>query len=383
MRQSNLDRVIALRHELHQHPELAGEEKWTKKRLYSFIKEHTALEIYDRGLWFYAVYRTRNRVADTVKIAFRADFDALKMAENLELPHKSQNRGISHKCGHDGHSAILAGLALEIDQQGAEADIFFLFQFGEENGSGAKECAVFIDENSIDAIYALHNMSDMACNAIYICDGITHYTSTGMIIELTGSPCHASEPEKGKNPARALAQIVLELEKITDEQSRTSAGEIFSTVIQVALGEEAFGISASKGRLLLTLRAAYEQELLALQQAIEQYVKQQAEQQQLQYSVQYMDYFPETRNHDESSNAVRQLRHQGFDVRELEQPFRTSEDFGYYLKKTKGAIFYLGNGYEYPAIHTSEYDFNDQIIATGVEAFKALIKEQLQISGQP
>lgn len=370
MLQANLDLAIKLRKELHQHPEPSGEERWTKNHIFSFLKKHTSLEMHDRGRWFYGVYRAGG--SKSRNIAFRADFDALRMDEGLEMPHKSLHKGLAHKCGHDGHAAVLAAFALEVDQFGADANIFFLFQFGEEDGSGAKECAVLLDENEIDVIYGFHNMSGLRQNSLLVIDEVAHFASTGMIIALTGSPCHASMPEEGVNPAYGLAEIVLKLPELSDENKFT--GKVFCTVIRIDLGEEAFGVSASSGKLLLTLRAEREHELHALKSSVEQCVATVAGKHQLEFAIRYVESFPETYNHRESNDAIRELKKQGFDVREQKEPFRASEDFGHYTKKTKGALFYIGNGRHYPAIHTSAYDFNDEIIETGVEAFKALAK---------
>jgi len=87
----------------------------------------------------------------------------------------------------------------------------------------------------------------------------------------------------------------------------------------------------------------------------------------------YEDIFPVTSNFPESANKIRKAaKKKGFQVVEMKSGFRGSEDFGHYLKKTKGAICYIGNGIDYPAVHTHEYDFPDEIIETGVELFKEL-----------
>ena len=201
----NLELAKQLRHELHQHPEISNEEVWTKQHLLNFLKKHTELEIVDRGLWFYAIYRAGE---DKKNIAFRADFDALPMPEVIDLPHASKNPGVSHKCGHDGHAASLAGFALEVDQKGADKNIFFLFQHAEETGDGAIQCATFIKEHNIEEIFAFHNMSGMAFNSINVIDGTAHCASKGMTIHMEGSPAHASQPENGVNPSFAIAKII-------------------------------------------------------------------------------------------------------------------------------------------------------------------------------
>ncbi|WP_227939606.1 M20 metallopeptidase family protein [Alkalihalobacillus deserti] len=368
MENKNLKLTKQLRHELHQHPELSNQEVWTKQHLIDFLKVHTKLEIVDNGLWFYAIYHAGE---DKKNIAFRADFDALPMQEHIDIPHASQFPGISHKCGHDGHSACLAGFALEIDQKGADKNIFFLFQHAEETGDGAAQCAAFIKENNIEEIFAYHNMSGMAFNSVNVIDGKAHFASKGMTIHMEGSPAHASQPEDGANPSFAIAKIIDATPSFVSPEK--NEGVVLCTVVQVDIGERAFGVSASKGDLLLTIRALYEEELDKLQKNLEDLALAQAEKYGLKASFSYNDAFPETVNHKESSDKIRQVCDaKGIPVVEVTEAFRGSEDFGHYLKQSKGAMCYIGNGEDYPQIHTNEYDFRDEIIETAVELFKGL-----------
>jgi len=205
MKKENLELAIKLRHELHQNPEPSNYEVWTKKRLMDFLKEHTSLEIVDRGLWFYAIYHAGE---DKPNIAYRADFDAIPMDEGIELPYGSRNPGVSHKCGHDGHSASLAAFALEIDQEGADKNIYFLFQHAEETGDGAFQAKVFIKENNIEEIFAFHNTSGTPLRSVNVIEGTSNFASRGMTIKMVGKPTHASQPELGINPSYAIAKII-------------------------------------------------------------------------------------------------------------------------------------------------------------------------------
>ena len=349
MKAANLELVTKLRHELHEHPELSNGEQWTKQHLISFLRRHTKLEIVEHDLWFYALYRAG---ADKPNIAFRADMDAIPMAEPGDLkPYASRVPGVSHKCGHDGHAATLAGFALEIDQQGADKNIFFLFQHAEETGEGAALCAPFIGENNITEIFAYHNLSGMKFQSVNIIDGTSFCASRGMIITMEGSPAHASEPEKGANPAFAIAKLIDAIPGlIAPEKNR---GMVLCTVIQVNVGERAFGVSASKGELLLTIRALYEEELDTLQQNLEELAQELARQYSLAVCFSYNDCFPGTVNHKESADKIRKVcAAKGFELVEMAAPFRSSEDFGHYLKQTKGAIFFIGNGEDYPHLHS-------------------------------
>jgi len=371
LNQANLQLVKQLRHELHQHPEVSLQETWTKQHLIDFLKQHTKLEIIDRGLWFYAVYHAGTNRRN---IAFRADFDALPMPEGIDLPYGSRCPGVSHKCGHDGHAAALAGFALEIDQQGAKQNIFFLFQPAEEIGAGGEPCSVLIKENQIEEIFAFHNMSGMPFRSVNVIDNTAHCASRGMAIHMQGIPSHASQPEAGINPALAIAAIILAIPALIAPEKHQ--GLVLCTVIQVDIGEKAFGISASMGDLRLTIRAEQETELDRLQQTLEELAASLALRDGLTVSISYNDIFPETFNHKESVDKIRRAAQaNGLEVRELAKAQRGSEDFGYYTKLTKGAICYLGNGENYPPLHTFGFDFRDELLETAITLFLGLTKD--------
>lgn len=368
MEKHNLELAIGLRHDLHAHPELSNNETWTKQHLMDFLNTHTNLEIVDRGRWFYAIYHSK---VGKRNIAFRADFDALPIEETIELPYGSKSPGVSHKCGHDGHAATLCGFALEIDQKGCDNNIFFLFQHAEETGDGAAQCSVFIKEHDIDEIFGWHNWSGLKYNTVHVIDGTAQFASKGMSIYMEGAPSHASEPEKGINPAFAIAKVIDAIPGFTEPTNHR--GTVLCTVVQVDIGAKAFGVNASRGVLRLTIRALYEEEMNKLQDNLEKLALAEAEKYGLKVSFEYQDEFPETSNHKESSDKIRQVcRDKGIPMVEMKEAFRASEDFGYYTKLTKGSFCYIGNGEDYPNLHSYEYDFRDDLIETGVELFKGL-----------
>ena len=364
----HLELAVGLRRELHQHPELSNHESWTKQRLVDFLREHTRLEIVDRGRWFYAIYRAG---PDRPNIAFRADFDAIPFYETSDIPHVSRSPGAAHKCGHDGHSASLAALALEVDQQGADKNIFFLFQHAEETGDGALECATFIAEHGIEEIFAYHNLSGLPFKSVGVIDGTSNCASKGLTIHMEGRPAHASQPEKGANPAFAIAALISAIPGLIAPER--NEGMVLCTVIQVDLGERAFGVSASRGDLLLTIRALHEKEMDRLQRDLEELARAEAARYGLTVDFTYNDVFPATVNHPVSSDRIRRVcRQQGLPLVEMTEAMRGSEDFGHYLKRTKGAICFIGNGEDYPAVHTADYDFRDELIEVAVQLFLGL-----------
>ena len=390
MDRENLEKIKQLRHELHAHPELSMEERETKRRLMEFLRENTKLFIEDRGHYFYAYANGKNEELEP--IAFRADMDALPMEEKAGLPYGSKNPGVCHKCGHDGHCAALCGLALEADRLGTDRPAYFIFQHGEEIGGGGEECAGLIREKGIRRVFAFHNMSSYPEGQVLVKSGVTQCTSKGLTIYMEGTPAHASQPEDGKNPAAALAKLVLAIEAMAggqrgeenaaQEESIAGQGEnpgfggfVLATIVELSAGGRNFGIAASKGSVSVTLRADYERDLNRLEERIRETAQGLAKRYGLSLSFEEQDFFPETVNDPEAVSLVRRAAASlKIPVRELSQPFRASEDFGYYLKQCPGAIFYIGNGEDHPQLHTAEYDFNDGILERAVDLFFALLR---------
>ena len=361
--------AVTLRHALHAHPELSNRETWTKRHLMEFLQAHTTrLELVDRGRWFYAAFRAG---AGKPSLAFRADFDAVPVEDLCSVPYVSQCPGVGHKCGHDGHSAALCALALEIDRDGADKNVFFLFQHAEETGDGAKECVSMLRDEHVDEIFGFHNRPGLPLGTVQVLDGCVYCASEGMILSFTGVPSHASMPELGRNPAFAIAELVQALPAMTD--AKRYRGLVLATVIQIDVGEPAFGTQASRGRLLLTIRGQYADELDALRSELRAAAERLAQRDGLQLELSFRDVFPDTVSRHESNEKLRRCcRELGIPCREMPAPFRSSEDFGWYTKQIPGAFFEIGGG---PGgdLHTVHMDFNDAVIPTAVALYRRLI----------
>lgn len=364
-------KALNLRRKLHQYPELSGEEVETKKRIRDFLKENTNLEVVDQGEWVYAKYTAEKQPARS--IAFRADFDAIKVEEHNDLPYASVHTGVSHKCGHDGHTAALAAFAMDVDNKGCDSNVYFIFQHGEEIGIGGKVCARLIEEESIDEVYAVHNWPGAPFGSLGLREGVINCASKGIEIHLTGKPAHASYPETGICPASAISKIVLSIDEMVKRD--LYKGLVLATVIQIDLGERAFGVAAHEGRLLLTIRGEYEKELLMLENEILELARHEACREGLEMEVLYDDEFPETYNAPESIAKLRDIAvEKEWPLNEMTDPIRASEDFGYYLKKAPGALVWLGAGENWPHIHSEPFDYNDGLIEKTVDLFWELAK---------
>lgn len=358
MEQTTLDKILALRKELHASAEPSGEERKTKEILKRFLRENTSLRLTDKGKWFLAVHEEGNSIPN---IAFRADMDALPLPSG----------GASHLCGHDGHSATLAGLGLLLEGKTLDKNIFLLFQHAEETGQGGADCRAFVRENKIDEMYAYHNIPGWPEGCVLLRTGTFACSSRGMTVRFVGRPSHAAYPEAGINPAFAAAALISALPGLSAPEQYS--GMVLSTLVGAEIGSKSFGTAAGKAEVYLTLRAWHEKDLDKLQSSIKSTSRQAAERDGAEVFFAFCEEFPETAN-DESclrkvADACAKL---GIETEEPPEPFRWSEDFGHYLKDTKGAMFGIGDGREYPQLHTDNFSFNDRIIATAAGVFEAL-----------
>lgn len=337
-------------------------ETETKKRLMEYLRVNTSLELTDCGRWFYAC--SYSEKDDAPKIAFRADFDGLPIPEKNDLPYCSENEGISHRCGHDGHSAVLAALARTVDRYGADCDVYFIFQHAEEIGGGGEECAQLIEEKHIDRVYAFHNWSGFPEKSIVVGSGAVHCASEGLTVSFTGKPAHASRPEDGNSPVRALAELVTDV-----------PGSV--TVVGINAGGDNFGIAPGDGTASFTLRAERESEIAAAERKLLHDAEKLAGKYSLKLELSINDAFPETVNDSDLAGYVKKTAcGLGMNVADLDRPIRSSEDFGHFQKKCPGVMIHIGNGENYPHVHTEKYDFNDNIIETAVELFYELVKKE-------
>ncbi len=357
MDQYIIDTIQILREKLHELAERSGEEKETKACLMDFLRENTSLRIDDFGLWFCAVH-SESETAETV--AFRADMDALPV-EN----------GAAHLCGHDGHCAVLAGLGLYLENRILGRNIVLIFQHAEENGMGGKVCCQALKEYQVSRVYAFHNIPKWPENVVLIRRDTFACASRGMTITFNGRPSHAAYPENGQNPGFTAARLISSLPEITD--SSHYHGLAMATLIGAKIGEKTFGSAAGKAEVWLTLRAWSDDDLTALISNIKEKAIFEASRDGAETTVSFNAGFPATMNdNDTLARLVEICRQVHLECIEVPEPFRWSEDFGYYGADAKAVMVGVGAGLNWPQLHTEEFIFNDRIMPTVLTLFSAL-----------
>lgn len=366
------EKCTALRHEIHMYPDLSNEERPTLERIMAFLKRNTKnIEIHDAGHYIWCAYRSPD--PKKPNMAFRGDCDALPMEDLVEQPWRSRIPGKGHNCGHDGHTAALAGLILSVDRYGADRDVFFIFQPAEENGTGARSCMAFITDNNIKQIFSMHGHGKHYPFSIATRKGTLQCASKGMTVTMTGTPAHAGNPQDGKNPSMALCALAEYSHTVLNDPK--FKGLILATIIHMGIGKKnAFGVSASAGELQMTIRSENDADLEGLQTMIEVKAKELAEADGLQISFAYQDEFPVVYNDDACVEKLRKAAMVcGYLFYEVPEPRRGSEDIGYFLKAVPGCHYYCSFGYDHPDNHTSKYDFDDEGVERTVNVNMALI----------
>lgn len=374
-----LEKICQLRKELHSAPELSGKEVETAQRIKSFLRSSNPTSIVEsiggEGIAF--VY---NSGKEGPTILLRADMDAVPITEANSFEHRSKVDGIAHLCGHDGHTAILAGVGLTLDKSCLQkGKLVLLFQPAEETGEGAAAVIAHKKFESIKPNYAfaLHNLPGYPLGTFVVREGSFASASTGIIVKLKGFSSHAAHPEDGNNPDRAMAQMILELNAL-NEKKELFESFVLITVIHAQLGNVAFGTTPGDATLMATLRTYENSDMDELQRQVERIADSICSRYALNHSVRYVESFPATVNHGEAvAILTEELNELEFDYQNLSQPFRWSEDFGHFAQVCPSALFGVGSGLDHPQLHSEVYDFPHAVIAPSVELFQALIKKFL------
>lgn len=366
---AQLNQLIALRHRLHRTPELSGQEAGTAQVIREFLEKCRPDEIHTElgGHGLAAVFKSSDSSGPSIML--RAELDALPLKETISLPWASEFENCAHKCGHDGHMAILAGVALRLKERPpASGSVTLLFQPAEETGYGA---AALLDDSRFQAlkphwIFALHNLPGHEVWSILTRDGAFAAGSAGVRIKLQGATSHAAYPEQGNSPDLAMAEIVTQLAGLND----TRAGSLaLVTVVHARLGEKTFGISPGEAEILATIRSDNDLVLNKLKNTASDLGKAAAQRHNLTATIEFCEEFPVTMNHPEAVAVIKQTAAElDLDMESPEEsPFRWSEDFGLLTSWVKrGAMFGLGAGVNHPVLHGPDYDFNDDLILPGV-----------------
>tara|TARA_R100001143_G_scaffold63587_1_gene72740 strand:- start:19920 stop:21062 length:1143 start_codon:yes stop_codon:yes gene_type:complete len=372
-----MESLITLRRELHKYPELSGEESETSQKVIHELEKCDPSQIIKNvgGDGIVAIFNPSENEADKT-ILFRAELDGLPIHEATEADHQSVHQGKMHACGHDGHMAILIGLARELQKKRPDrVRVLLLFQPAEETGKGALKILEDkkFKELIIDHGYALHNLPGFDENTLYIRSDSFASASVGVDISIKGESSHAAYPEQGMNPSNVIAGIIQKINDEFEDFSKSHSGSKYA-VTYIKMGEKAFGTSPGEAAMGLTFRSETDEMLKKCLDWVENLVKNEADSFSGSITTSRVEPFAATINSSEGCDIVKNAaKEMDVEVEELERAFPWSEDFGRFGEKFPITLFGLGSGNDSAPLHSEKYDFNDSLLPTGVRIFKAII----------
>lgn len=374
-----MDELIRLRQELHRHPELSGKENTTSKRIRFYLNKYRPDDLITGvgGEGMIAVYRGKK---PGPTLLFRCELDALPIQEENELPYSSRVSGVSHSCGHDGHIAMVSGLAALIRSRPLEeGQVILLYQPDEETGTGAARMVQELAKNGLtpNFAFAIHNIPGIPIGSLVLKENTFCSASKGLRIHLTGRTTHAATPEEGVSPSIALAQMVLVLDSIPKKEK--FADRTLTTIIRIMAGDDAFGTTASSGELLVTMRANSMVDLDLLSQLSADAARSIANRHGLVIALSSSDEYPPVENDSALCGIVGAVA-QKLDrkVVRADKPYPWSEDFAHFTALGPAVLFGLGVGESVPSLHSPRYDFPDAAIPYGIEMLDGIISHYLR-----
>ncbi|MBY5330527.1 M20 aminoacylase family protein [Rhizobium leguminosarum] len=359
-----LDEIIALRHDLHQYPELAFQELRTSKLVASRLSSW-GYEV-ATGIAGTGIVATLRRGEGKKRIGIRADMDALPIEEATGLAYASSNPGVMHACGHDGHTAILLAAARYLAESGNfSGTLRLIFQPAEEIGAGARKMISegLFERFPVDAVFGLHNWPGVPTGQFGFVTGPAMASVDKAIIKIIGKGGHGAEPHRTVDPVLASASFITALQSVVSRNVDPQDMAVV-TVGSIHAGS-ASNVIPESVEMQLTMRAFSETVRQLLRERIPALARAQAESFGAEADVNYRLGFPALVNHAAETAFARDVAHDALGPAAIEKDFRprtASEDFAFMLQANPGSYLFVGNGDSAP-LHSAHYNFNDAIIA--------------------
>ena len=381
MHDADHDMLVALRHDLHLHPELGFEETRTAALVADVLQE--AGIAVDRGLGVTGVVGTLRRGGGPGRIALRADMDALAMPEQTGLPYASAVPGRMHACGHDGHTVMLLGAALRLAREGGfDGTVHFVFQPAEEGRGGAQRMVDegFFDRFPVDRVYGLHNMPGLDPDEIAVVEGPQLASSDRWEVVFTGVGTHGAKPHLGRDPLVAAGAFLTAIHTIAARVVDPLAPAVVSACALAAGDFDALNVIPDSARVGGTARAYSPAVRDQLQAELKRIAEGVAATHGVMADFAYRRGVPPVVNDPGATErALRAARAALPKVRTAFPPSTAGDDFAVFAQRVPGCYVWLGNG---PAVdgalhHNTRYDFNDAAIAHGVAFWTALVRSDL------
>ena len=378
-----LDEMKSWRQDLHKIPEIGLEEYETSKYIKNKLKEfninfkegysNTGLVAWVKG----------NKGNSNKSIGLRADFDALPMPEKNNFDHKSTKDGMMHACGHDGHTSMLLGAAKYISENNDfDGTVYFIFQPGEEGFAGGKKMIEdgLFDDFSIDEVYALHNWPELPLGSFGLNSGAMMAAVDEFDIIVKGKGGHAAIPQLVIDPIIIASQIVTAIQTIIS-RSIDPVDKALISITQIH-GGTAYNVIDDEVKLSGTIRTFKPETRSFIEKRIEEIAKGIAKAHGAGANIEFdlINKYPPTINSKKESEfatkvAIIMVGEENV-ITDID-PSMGGEDFSYLLNNKPGSYLYIGQCDENHKahLHTTKYDFNDNLLPIGVNYWVNLVKE--------
>lgn len=368
------------RRHLHANPELLYDvhetARFVEERLRAFGVDEIVTGIGRTGV----VGIIRGNRPGERTIGLRADMDALPVQETTGKPWASKIDGKMHACGHDGHTAMLLGAAKYLSEtRNFAGSVAVVFQPAEEGGAGALAMVEdgLMERFGIDEIYGLHNMPGIPAGHFATRTGGIMAAPDKMAIIIRGRGGHAAQPDRTIDPITIGAQLVSALQLVASR----NADPLRSIVVSITRFDagSTHNVIPDEALLMGTVRTLDETVRDLAEQRIRQIVEGTVSAHGAEAEIRYERACPVTVNHAaETMHAIAAATHVAGsgNVDGNVDPSMAGEDFSYMLQRRPGAFVFIGNGPS-AGLHNPAYDFNDEIIASGISYWVRLAETRL------
>lgn len=367
------------RRDLHAHPEFGFEETRTSAFVAARLREFGLDEVVE-GVGGTGVVGTLKRGSGNRAIALRADMDALRIPEQGSPSYRSQNPGIMHACGHDGHTAMLLGAAkLLATDAGFDGTVRFIFQPAEEWGRGA---LAMLDDRLMERfpfeeIYGLHNAPGLAIGRFQTRPGAIMSAEDNFEIVLMGIGGHAARPHAGKETLVAACALVTNLQTIVSR--RLSPADIAVVSVTELITDGTRNALPGEARILGDARSFSPEVSAEIERQMRIIAEGTARTYNLEHSLTYTrEFVPLVNDQALTEEALAVARDTlGADKTSVvSAPFTGSEDFARFLDHVPGCFAFLGNGDSAP-LHNPRYDFDDAGLIHGARFHAGIVRRRL------
>jgi len=374
------DEIRSWMETMHQQPELSMQEENTSKYIAGILKTFDGFEIAE-GVGKYGIVASL-KVGDGQKvIGIRADFDALPIQEDNDLPYKSRFEGKSHLCGHDGHTSMALAAAKYLSEtKNFNGTVRFIHQPGEETMQGGPAMIQdgLFEKFPVDAVYAMHNIPGLEKGKFHFREGPTMSAVDNWEIVITGKGGHGSMPELSVDPIVCSSSLVMALQTIVSR----NVSPWKNTVVNVGSFQagNAGNVVPQTATLKLSVRNMDNDVRKMVLDKIKSITKAQAESFGCTYEIKEGVAGTVLVNTPENTRWASEVAKKTFGAENViddTDPLMSSEDFAFMLEQKPGNYCMLGNGDTF-MVHHPKYVFNQEILPIGAAYWVALVEDYLK-----